>query len=96
MPECHVRAAECHFNVYNMLFYSSPRKIGGAPGAGTYRGRGRGAKRDRLAENGPLPGSHRPQATRRGDTPMQSRLTPALLLRQSCDAQASPRKALIS
>jgi hypothetical protein len=27
---------------------------------------------------------------------MQSRLTPALLLRQSCDAQASPRKALIS
>jgi hypothetical protein len=28
---------------------------------------GRGAKRDRLAESGPLPGSHRPQATRRGD-----------------------------
>ena len=51
---------------YVFLFEPSPGGWG-PPGSGPHRGRGRGARRDRLSENGPLPGSHRPQATRRGE-----------------------------
>jgi hypothetical protein len=54
--ECHVRGTQCQLHAYRMLFSSSHREAAGAPGSGPYRGRGRGAKRDRLAENGASPG----------------------------------------